>query len=126
MTDQIETYLEQFNNLLNKLAGSHYALVLVTCIVVGYVLKGWKKFPNEAIPVVVVLWGGAFLTMMADPGADNLGVWTWRIKSFLLGIVVGFVAWLLHNQILSRFEDKIPFLKNITAPVEPEQPKSNP
>lgn len=126
MTDQIETYLEQLNSILNKLAGSHYALVLVSCIVIGYILKGWKTFPNEAIPVVVVLWGGAFLTLIADPAADSLGLWTWRIKNFLLGIVVGFIAWLIHNQILARFEDKIPFLKNITAPSEPEPPKPNP
>ena len=91
------------------------ALVGLTCIVVGYLLKRWKTFPNEAIPTVIVLWGAFFCVMLAAPTPQGVTLGAWRVKNALVGVVVGFAAWGLHYYLLSRLEDKFPWLKSLLS-----------
>jgi len=122
MIDQLDTWLEQTSTILGKLYGvPGYVLVAITCIGVGYFLRGLKSFPNNAIPWVVVTWGCAFNMLIADPLADGFTIRIWLVKNFLVGTGIGIGAWLFHNHILSRIEDKIPFIRNIT-----KLPKENP
>jgi hypothetical protein len=127
MIDQLDTYLEHASTILGKLYGAPgYVLVLLTCLAIGYFLKGLKRFPNDAIPWVVVIWGCAFNMLIADPLADGFTIRIWLCKNFLVGIGIGVGAWVFHNQILARIEDKIPFLNRIISdktPADPAQPK---
>ena len=117
--DKLDDILTQATELLSKLYGLPGGLlVLLSCLVVGYFLRIWKAFPNSAIPVVVVLWGPVFNMLIADPLADKLTIRIWLVKNFLVGVVIGGLAWLVHNKLLSRIEDKIPFLKGWLVPEE--------
>lgn len=110
----INDWLDQGATLLNKLDGLPAAmLVLLSCLVVGYCLRFWKKFPNEGIPVAVILWGGAFNPLLADLNSQ-MGWRIWFVKNLLVGLVIGFLAWLVHNLVLAKLEDwltsKVPAL----------------
>lgn len=110
--DTIESYIDQAVDLLQKLNGlPAIALVAISCLVVGYVLRFIKKFPNDAIPVVVTIWG-MWYAVVADAN-NTIPLRVWTVRNLLIGLVVGFLAWLFHNLILSKIEDKIPFLKNL-------------
>jgi hypothetical protein len=115
--ESLDNLLSKSVDLLGKLYGLPGALlVLLTCLVVGYVLRVWKAFPNAAIPVVVVLWGPVFNMLIADPKADTFPLRIWLVKNFLVGIVLGGAAWLVHNKGLKRIETMIPFLKGWLVP----------
>jgi uncharacterized integral membrane protein len=102
----IENTLDTTVNFLNKLDGlPATAVVLLSCIVIGYILKCIKAFPNSGIPVAVILWGGAFNPLLADLNSE-MGWRVWFVKNLLVGLVLGFVAWLVHNQVIARFEAK--------------------
>lgn len=93
---------------LDKIQGlSAAALVCFTCIVVGYALRFIKRFPNDGIPVVVILWGGMAMLLLADPRASTMPARIWTMRNLCIGLVIGFVAWLLHKIVLSRIEDFI-------------------
>lgn len=103
--------MEQLTQYIAKLeAMTGLALVALTCLVLGYVLKLIPKFPNGAVPLVVVL-AGMLLTPVIDEGkAANETVRVWLIDHILYGMIVGFCVWTFHAYILKRFEDKIPIL----------------
>ena len=122
MIENIDKYIQQIVDLLGKLYGlPSYAVVFIACIAVGYVLRLWKSFPNEAIPIVAIVWGAAFLPLVADPWEDGSPWRIWFFKNFLIGLIIGAAAWVFHNQILSKFEAKIPFLgpKLVEPPTTP-------
>ena len=102
----IESWLESAQVWLSKLYGlPGGVLVLVSCIAFGYLLKlvPAKWFPNAGIPVAVILWGCAFNMLMADPRADALPIRVWIGKNFLIGLIIGVIAWMIHNKIIKRF-----------------------
>lgn len=104
--NQINYYLETAVDLLNRLYGLPMGLLIIaSCIVFGYVLKSIRSFPNDGIPVAVILWGIAFSLLTADPCSDDLPLRIWLAKYFCIGAILGFVAWMLHRLILSRIEN---------------------
>lgn len=133
MTD----YLNNLLQILDKVQGmSAAALVCVSCIVVGYVLRFIKKFPNDGIPVVVILWGAVAMLFIADPHPPATTMRVWTVRNFLVGLTIGLIAWMLHKFVLSWVEDylakKFPSASNTAffnkpdptdKPVAPEPPK---
>lgn len=104
--NQIESILETVTEYLQKLEGSPAVLLVVlSAIVLGYVLKRFKTFPNDAIPIVVILWGGVIYPLIADANND-LTLRVWLVRNVAIGLITGFVAWVFHNQILKRFLNK--------------------
>jgi hypothetical protein len=104
--NSLESLLDTLSNFLNGLYGiPATALVALTCIVWGYVLRFVKSFPNNGIPLAVILWGAILLPVIAD-GNSKLPFRVWLVKNILVGLVTGFVAWIIHKQALSRLEDK--------------------
>lgn len=101
--------MEAINSLLqglDKIQGlSAVALVFLSCIVVGYILRFIKSFPNEAIPVVVILWGAIIMLFIADPRASTMPARIWTARNICVGLAIGMVSWLSHKLILSRVED---------------------
>lgn len=123
-TDTIETIIDA----LNKIEGAPaIALVLLSCLAVGYALRFIRRFPNDGIPVAVILWGAAFMPLLSDfrtSGIQSLRVWI--IRNLVVGLIVGFVAWLVHNLILSKVEDwissKVPALGKLLENTKEKQP----
>ena len=99
------------NSILDSLGSLYglpgYALVALSCIVLGYVLRALRFFPNQGIPLACVLWAMVLNPLLANgrTAADSPRVWL--LKNILIGMIVGFLAWILHKLILRRFEDKI-------------------
>lgn len=101
-------YLNALLAVLDKIQGlPAVALVCASCIVVGYVLRFIKAFPNNAIPVVVILWGAVAMMLLADPRATNMPLRIWAMRNLLVGLAIGFLAWMLHYWVLSWIEDYI-------------------
>lgn len=119
MEDTLQTAIDY----LQKLAGLPAAALTVgVCVVVGYVLRFIQKFPNEAIPVVVILLGGVFYPLIADANNDwPLRVWI--VRNAGIGLVFGLIAWLFHNQVLARIESKLPAIaRMLEVETPPEAP----
>ena len=102
----IETVIDAPVAWLNQLYGlPAIALVFLSCIVLGYVLKLVKGFPNDGIPLAVILWGAILLPLLTEYKPGGLRIWL--LKNILVGVIAGFIAWLFHNKILAKIEDKL-------------------
>jgi len=135
MNDAISWVMDKINWLYSAPAA---VLFLLSCIVVGYVLRGIKRFPNDAIPLVVVLWAAVASVLLAPEEPTGTPHRVWLCKNALIGVIIGFAAWACHKKILKRLEDKVPWLsglfstgntdqiKNPNPPTPAEPPKSNP
>ena len=117
--------METLDNLLSQLEKIQgwpaVALVFASCIVVGYL---WKFLPfkwcaSAATPAFVILWGAFAQSMLADgrPAGASLRLWIWR--NLLVGLVIGFAAWLTHNLVISRIEDLLAARFGKPAPTPP-------
>jgi hypothetical protein len=110
---------------LGKLYGlPGYVLVALSCIVLGYILRAARSFPNGAIPLACVLWAATLTPILSDATPAGVSHTEWRLRCALIGMVVGFCAWVFHRAVLSRFEDRIPGLSKILGEDEPVKPVS--
>jgi hypothetical protein len=101
-----------------------WALTVLACIVIGYVLKGVKCFPNGVIPVFVIFAGcilGVFFAGVEPAKYNHL---EWLVRNGVIGIILGFIAWVLHAQLIKRVEEKIPLLRGLSAQLEEENTNS--
>ena len=113
-TNTITSWVQQAVSAVSQLYALPAALlVALSCIVVGYVLKAWQKFPNQAIPTVVVLWAAFLTVVLADVTPAGVGHVAWKVRNALVGMVIGFAAWAFHYYLLSKLEDKVPWLAQI-------------
>jgi hypothetical protein len=101
-----------------------YILVGLSAIVFGYLLRPIKRFPNDGIPVACVLWSIGFTLATMPQCPTGVGRISWRATNIMIGIIVGFGAWVFHKQILSRIEDKIPWFNKPTPPLPNADPHS--
>jgi hypothetical protein len=100
--------LEDLLSALDKIQGlPAVALVCFTCIAVGYALRFIKAFPNNGIPVVVILWGALAMLFLADPRATTMSPRVWTSRNIAVGLIIGLISWLIHKLALSRLEDWI-------------------
>lgn len=133
MSDTIDKVIAGLNSLYGLPA---VALVLGSCIVLGYILKFIRQFPNDGIPVAVVLWGGIAMSLVADARASSMPLRVWVVRNILVGMIIGLVAWIVHKTALSKLEDWIGmrfglqgtsfFSKKNGAITPPTDPPSNP
>ena len=109
----VSSWLDRAADQLDKLAGlPSTMLVLITCLGIGWLLKAWKKFPNAAIPVVVILWSIVFNFCTMRQNVEARPVLEWRARNVMIGFAIGLVAWGLHYWVLYRLEN-IPWLNRI-------------
>ena len=110
-TNHFNAFIQQAVGALAQLQALPAPLLVgLTCIVVGYVLKRSKWFPNDGIPLLVVVWGAFFTLFLSGNCPPDLSLRQWRCKNALIGLVVGFAAWTFHYYMLSKLEDKFPRL----------------
>lgn len=117
--------LDSINDLLStldKLQGLPAAgLVFVLCLAVGYAWRGLKFswFPNDAIPLVVMITGALFMMFIADGRPTTMPHHVWTARNLAVGFIIGAIAWAVHNYVIAKFIEpwlvsKIPSLSNTT------------
>lgn len=99
MTQEILDYIEHVNRL------SASALTVCVCISAGYALRFIKKFPNDGIPLAVILTGGIMMMLLADARVETISIRLWIARSISVGLVLGTLSWFLHKLIISKLED---------------------
>lgn len=129
-----------FDQLVKIQSWPNVGLVFAVCIVAGYVWKfaKWSWFPNNAIPPVVILIGGTAMLLLAGEEPANISGRIWHTRQFIVGVVIGFLAWVSHALVISRIEDwmgaQVPAIgkllskpsQNGTPPSPPAPPPSTP
>lgn len=101
-------WLNGILSYLDKLEGlPAAALIFLACIALGYMLRFIKPFPNSAIPVVVILFGALSMLFLADARPTTMPARIWTVRNLLVGLIIGFAAWIAHKLILSRIENLI-------------------
>ena len=112
----IDEWINQVVDLLNKLYGlPGIALVALMCLLGGYALRLCKCFPNNGIPLVVVIFGAAILPLISDFRSSPLPLRVWLVRNILVGALIGLCTWLFHNSVIKKLENKIPWIRDLLA-----------
>lgn len=112
--ETLNQWWNQASELLGKLNGAPAGMLdFVLCIALGYALRWIKRFPNDAIPIVIILWGGLFLLLIAEDAPVKLRIWMGR--NLGIGIIIGVAAWLFHKLVLRRVEKKFGWFQDVDA-----------
>jgi len=101
--NELVQQLLQLDTWLNALPNG--ALTVVICLAIGYLLKWLPFVDNRWIPVSVILCGALVYSLLATRGEIPVRVFV--VKSIGFGLVAGVLAWLAHNLIIKRIEDKL-------------------
>ncbi len=83
-------------------------VVALFAIALGYVLKSSEFFPNNRIPLVIVCVTSVVfpIVQLCEDRMNHVEEFLWHAPlNVLLGVVIGFLAWTFHAQILRRFVD---------------------
>lgn len=118
--------IEWNNELMGAPAG---VLVVLLSICLGYLLRGIRVFENRFIPLVVVIASTILFMLLSPTREAGTPLRIWLTRNFIIGFILGFVAWGLHKLILQHIEDKVPGLKEWIAQDEAggvEMPGSRP
>lgn len=111
----IDTIIQWSNQLLGLPSA---ALTVLLCLAFGWLLKSIKRFPNDAIPVAVVLFGIAFFMLVAPYEGTPMRIIVAR--NFGVGLLLGSASWALHRFVLKRW------LPNPDDPPEPPADQNTP
>lgn len=110
MTNTIP-YLGKFYEFNDALMGAPVGvLVLLACIAFGYSIKLIPTIDNRWIPSAVIVAGMILFPMLSDRGAEPLRIW--MAKTITMGLVIASLAWLIHNKLLKRLEEKLGWFKD--------------
>ena len=91
------------------------ALTLAFCIAVGYFLKMMAWIPNRWIPSIVVPWGMLWNVLLRPPPPVGVLVWQHYCRLVAVGFLIGMTACIIYDKILSKLEDKWPWLRDFLA-----------
>ena len=89
------------------------ALLVLVVIALGYVLKRVPVIPNKVIPAACLLCGAMIYPLITSPGKAPPDIRYPIVREIMLGLLIGFIAWMIHNKLLKRIEDKLPWLKGV-------------
>lgn len=88
-----------------------WLLVAAAALAIGYALRNWKTFPNQLIPGFIMFFTSAVYPVLQGGEPGEPGWIKWTMKNALIGLLIGFIAWRVHNQGLKRLEKRYPWLK---------------
>jgi hypothetical protein len=129
MTNETLLTLNNYLTWIDQIQGlPAAALVCFSAIAVGYVLRCIKRFPNEGIPVVVILWAAVAMLFIADPRASTMPMRIWGARNLFVGLALGVIAWIAHKTVLSKLEKFIlggSFTNNDSDPKKPTNPPTS-
>lgn len=108
--NETQSWIEYLLTLNDKLLGlPGLPLVILFGICIGYAIKGFPKISNSLIPLIVMVSCSlAYLLLCLGQipvGLRGVEVVSMVFRYFVLGLIGGAVAWLLHNKLLKRFEE---------------------
>ena len=103
----MDTIIDLNDKLMGAPAG---VLVIFLAIALGYLLKGIRVFDNRFIPLAVVIASTIFFMLLSPTRDVVTPLRIWLTRNFIIGFILGFVAWALHKLVLQHIEDKIPGL----------------
>lgn len=128
----MDSYIDKAIEVLNRIEGfPAAALVFLTCIAIGYIIRAIPQIPNGAIPAVIILWGGFFMGLIANSRDNSMSLRVWIVRNAAVGISIGLIAWLTHRFAISYLEDWIQgklakrFPENILPPSVKTEDKQN-
>jgi hypothetical protein len=101
------------------------ALLGLFIIACGYVLRGIKWLDNRWIPLVCCVLGGSLYPFIAKQASADPDLAHPYVRLVMIGFLIGLLAWVFHEKILSRIEDRIPGLRTWLERGEPPQENSN-
>lgn len=114
-----------FDDLINQVTSlGPEALTIAILIVLGYVVRAIPRMPDlvvRLLPVTCLVLGAVLYPLLAPAPAPDPRLRHPMVRLVLVGILLGFLAWVLHNKFLKRLEDRIPFLKGLLG--DPESTK---
>lgn len=114
-------YLVDLVQQLNKLGPE--LLLGLGMIGLGYALR-LTPFPIRWVPGLCMFLPMVIYPMMADPGRLKDFPHFPQVRFALEGLVIGVLAWMLHNKVLKKLEDK--FLNGNGTPPTPPPPNPPP
>lgn len=118
--------MEFFNDLIKQITNIETgALLVISVIATGYMLKAVPKFPNQFIPIATFIVAVAGNILLGDVEVDSKHRNPY-IRLALVGVIFWAIGWLLHNQGLSRLEKFLPEpirkLIGVEDPIKPPNP----
>ena len=114
-------YLEDIIKTVGNLGPE--ALVMVAMLAFGYVLRIVPRFPNNWIPLSCLLFTLVCYPLLSNPGRVSFDAEHPLIRMELTALVLWVCAWLAQTKVLSKIEDKIPWLKGLLATVDAKADK---
>ncbi len=121
MTNDLTGWLDTTRESVLQMQQQPIVVLLIPVLIVfGAMLKSLERFPNRAIPTVVILTGGiinAIFGTVHNPGAIDPETNLYFVK-FIHGFLLGTGACLIHKLVLKRFEKFLPFLAGKSGDTE--------
>ncbi len=112
---------------MDKLTGAPgWVLVGIGCLAIGLTLKKIKAFPNQAIPLVLILIGILGSIFLAAEEPKGMGHRSWVTRQAFIGLIIAFTAWGFHHFVLKQLALKFPWLKPIISEWDTQPPFKNP
>ena len=98
----LKAFIEQMQNWPMSLT------LCLALIALGVVLKVNPIFPDKFIPITIMLLGGAINVVVGDLSTVAPDQRNPSVVLFLVGFLIGFIAWILRHTALKRFEKFLP------------------
>lgn len=89
--------LEWLGHFIEGLRANHSLKVLVFCWCLGFLLKKWKKCPNDLIPLFVIPIGAFVSVVLDDHHSAGLTLNQERIDNSVVGFFLSTLAWISHK-----------------------------
>lgn len=117
-TNSVSNIYQSVGGSINDLYGAPiWVLIVLGTIVFGYILRIAEWFPNKKIPLVVVPFAIIINLVMMWPFHDkkmaHIDMGAWITRQIIVGMILGFVSWVLHKTLLKNLENRIPWLKGM-------------
>lgn len=80
-------------------------LVILFAVMLGYLLKTLPFVNNRYIPLAVVCFCTALFMFVAPARTPDMAIRIYIGRNFIIGALLGFIAWTFHAQILRRWID---------------------
>lgn len=104
-------YLEEAINTLSKLGPEMFCIV--ACIAVGYLVRVVPFIPNKWIPSICILAGMFIYPGLTSTGRVSPDAQIPIVRMWFTGLILGALAFAIHDQALSRLEKYIPGLRKV-------------
>jgi hypothetical protein len=97
--DQVFTGLNHLHNMSGEV------LIFIVCVALGFALRKWTELKLRVTASAVVAAGAVLNVVMAEgKGSATMPFRIWAMRSLLIGVIIGCVAFLADTVIVSRLK----------------------